>query len=106
VAKVHKVLHPKRPELYPILDERLRKLYGQHARDWLPRLSHLPGLTVADSPPYWAAFRGDLVHNHDALENFRTHLAADDDPAVRSMAKLTRLRLLDIVAWSIATRSE
>jgi hypothetical protein len=105
VAKVHKVLHPKRPRLYPIFDQYLRSLYERPATDWLGRLSHLHGITVNDSPQYWAAFRDDLVGSRDAVEGFCVELAEAGDEAVRSMAQLTGLRLLDIVAWSVAAGS-
>ena len=102
VAKVHKILHLKRPGLYPILDDRIKRLYKPYAAIWPERLHYLEGITVADSPPYWAAFREDLVRNHDLLEGYRARLAEDDNETVRLMAELTRLRLQDIIAWTIA----
>jgi Family of unknown function (DUF6308) len=105
VAKTHKVLHPKRPALYPILDAQLKRLYALQAAVWLYQLEHLEGLTTADSPPYWAAIRDDLVIGHDSLERYRIRLAESDDPTLRSMAQLTRLRLLDIIVWTVATDS-
>jgi Family of unknown function (DUF6308) len=102
VAKVHKVLHIKRPALYPILDERLRALYEPSAEVWLEPLGHLGELTTGDSPPYWAAFRDDLIRNHDALESYRDRLAREGDETVCLMARLTRLRLLDVLAWMVA----
>jgi hypothetical protein len=99
VAKVHKILHFKRPAMYPILDERLRALYEPFAAAWLEPLSHLGELTTGDSPPYWAVFRDDLIRNHDALETYRNRLAREGDETVRLMAQLTRLRLLDVIAW-------
>jgi hypothetical protein len=38
VAKTHKVLHPKRPALYPILDAQLKRLYAPQAAAWLNQL--------------------------------------------------------------------
>jgi hypothetical protein len=105
VAKVHKALHPKRPALFPILDQYLKALYEPLARDWLSPLSYLGDLTAADSPPYWAAIRRDLIHGRGTLEHARAELAADHDPAIASMAGLTRLRLLDIIAWTLASGS-
>jgi hypothetical protein len=102
VAKVHKILHLKRPAMYPILDDRLRTLYEPFAAAWLESLSHLGELTSSDSPPYWAAIRDDLIRNHDALENYRNWLAREGDETVRLMAKLTHLRLLDVIAWMLA----
>ena len=43
-----------------------------------------------------------MFRNHDPLEAYRTQLAADDNETVRLIAKLTRLRLQDIIAWMIA----
>src|SRR5258706_3593602 len=102
VAKVHKVLHPKRPGLYPILDDRLRHLYSDCAARWIEPLAHLGGLSLADSPPYWAAFREDLLRCRDELHSYREILRWDDDTSVRCLADLTDVRLLDIIAWSIA----
>jgi Family of unknown function (DUF6308) len=101
VAKVHKVLHHKRPALYPILDSKLKKLYRPFAVTWCTYLGHLE-VTIKDSPPYWAAFRDDLVRGYDCLDRCRARLARDDDETVRLMADLTGLRLLDIVAWMVA----
>jgi hypothetical protein len=100
-AKVHKVLHIKRSGLYPILDDRLRELYRPCAATWLERLPHFEGLTAADSPPYWAAFRDDLLANRDELERYRNQLANDEDEAVQLMARLTLVRLQDIIAWMV-----
>jgi hypothetical protein len=102
VAKVHKILHLKRPGLYPILDEQVKSLYRPSAATWVSRLGHLGGLRIADSPPYWAAFRSDLVKNLDQLQACRTRMADDDDEAVRLMGTLTCLRLQDMIAWMIA----
>jgi hypothetical protein len=103
VAKLHKILHPKRPGLYPILDERIKSLYKPCAAAWTERLRHLEGITANDSPPYWAAFRDDLVRNRDLLEDCKIRLAEDEDETVRLMAMLTCLRLQDIIAWMIAS---
>jgi hypothetical protein len=102
VAKVHKILHLKRPGLYPILDKRVKSLYRPSAAEWAPRLGHRGGATLADSPPYWAAFRDDLARNRDALHTFRAQMAENKDEVVRTMAKLTCLRLQDIIAWMVA----
>ncbi len=101
VAKVHKVLHHKRTALYPILDSKLRKLYRPFANTWRTHLGHLE-VTINDSPPYWAAFRDDLIRGYDCLDRCHARLATDDDETVRLMADLTVLRLLDIVAWMVA----
>ncbi len=104
VAKVHKVLHPKRPGLYPILDQRLKRLYRPGAAAWAGRLSHLGAVTLADSPPYWAAFRDDLAANREVLRAYQVRMAEDNDLGVRMMGELTCLRLQDIIAWMIAAK--
>jgi Family of unknown function (DUF6308) len=102
VAKVHKALHPKRPALYPILDQRVKRLYRPLAVGWLQRLTLLESVTTMDSPPYWAAIRDDLLRDHEILEHYRVQFADHQDYMIRSMAKLSRVRLLDIVAWRLA----
>jgi Family of unknown function (DUF6308) len=99
IAKVHKALHLKRPGLYPILDDRLRKLYGDRAALWVGRLARLH-VTIDDSAPFWAAIRQDLVGNEAELGDYRCQLAADPDESLRQLARLSDLRLLDIVAWT------
>jgi len=102
VAKVHKVLHFKRRGIYPILDDHLRALYEGFASAWIEPLSYLGDLTSADSPPFWAAYREDLLGNHDELDRYRKLLLAkDEDDTVKLAGKLTRLRLQDIIAWRI-----
>jgi len=101
VAKVHKVLHIKRPALYPILDDKVRDLYRDSAKPWVDELVRLE-VTIEDSPPYWAAIRQDVVCNEARLDVYRHELAADGDETVALMARLTDLRLLDIAAWRVA----
>ena len=84
VAKVHKVLHIKRPALYPILDARVRNLYIESARPWVDQLTRLQ-VTIEDSPPYWAAIRQDLVCNEARLDAYQRELAADADETVARM---------------------
>lgn len=101
VAKVHKILHIKRPALYPILDDKLRRLYRSQAEPWVTELSRLD-VTIEDSPPYWAAIRQDLLCNSERIAAYRQALAADPDETVTLMSYLTDLRLQDIVAWHVA----
>lgn len=101
VAKIHKILHVKRPDLYPIFDIRVWELYRDTAKEWVNKLSRLE-VGIDDSPPYWAAARRDLVCNEVRLEAYRHELAADDDRTIALMAQLTKLRLQDIVAWQMA----
>ena len=104
VAKLHKVLHVKRPGLYPILDKQVRNLYQVHAMPWVGELARLP-VTIKDSPPYWAAIRDDLVFNGPQLRAYRQELSASADETAVLLAQLTNLRLQDIVAWHVAPRA-
>lgn len=100
-AKIHKVLHVKRPELYPVLDRLVRRLYRAQARTWVDRISDTrPG----DSVTFWAAIRQDLTDekNRSALWQHCEQLY--EDPQTAPMADLPALRLLDILAWEIARR--
>lgn len=99
IGKLHKVLHIKRPALIPILDERLRRLYRTPARDWGRRLRHERQLA---GHGYWAAIRADLVDdgNAAALPDCREQLQ-DDEGHGQLLAKLSDLRLLDILAWRL-----
>jgi hypothetical protein len=68
----------------------------------LKRLAHLEGIADTDSPPYWAAFRDDLIRNAGQLARYKDELADDEDEDVRILAELTAVRLQDIIAWWIA----
>ncbi len=96
VAKLHKVLHLKRPGLFPILDSRLLATYATAAS-----LAASQHPTCGARRLCWASIREDLTdkQNADALADARARLAADGDPKVAAMARLTDLRLLDAVAW-------
>lgn len=102
VAKVHKILHIKRPDLYPILDKRLKGIYRKRAKPWVNELRRL-NVSIDDSPPYWAAIRQDLLASDAALTDYRSQLAEESDDVVRQMARLSNLRLLDILAWRTST---
>lgn len=94
MSKASKVLHAKRPHLYPILDSRLRYLYSGAA------------VVAAKEYPergfkrmYWAAVRNDVVTNRDALHGLRGDLANADLP-LSALADLSDVRLLDILSWA------
>lgn len=95
-AKIHKVLHLKRPGLIPILDSRLQAAYVSAAARAARRYPKLGARRL-----YWAAIREDLVdeRNASALADVRARLAADEDAKVQAMSRVTDLRLLDAVAW-------
>ncbi|MHA7134221.1 DUF6308 family protein [Oerskovia turbata] len=96
VAKLHKVLHLKRPGLFPILDSRLLATYATAASRAARQYPRLGARRL-----FWAAIRDDLAdkQNVAALAAARGRLAADGDSQVAAMARLTDLRLLDAVAW-------
>lgn len=95
-AKIHKVLHLKRPGLIPILDSHLLRSYSASAADAARRYPHLGAARL-----YWVAIREDLIDegNVSVLKEVRGALAADDEPDVQAMSRLTDLRLLDAVTW-------
>lgn len=96
LGKVSKVLHLKRPSLYPILDSRITLLYRQRAAAAAsrhPKLGHRRS--------YWIAIRDDLIDpgNVEAIRQIRQQLGDHHDSAIRQGADLSDLRLLDILAW-------
>jgi Family of unknown function (DUF6308) len=105
-AKIHKVLHVKRPNLIPILDRHLWRVYTPQSRDMALQW---PDLVAGwRSLARWLAFGQDLVNGQVALQRSRQLLLAT--AAWRSLdlpdAELWRVsdvRLLDILVWG-ATR--
>ncbi len=101
-AKLHKVLHVKRPALFPILDSHLLAVYREPATS-----AALANPKLAARRLYWVAIQQDLRRedNRRALAQVREHLAhydgadAIEEGHVRVMATLSDLRLLDAVAW-------
>jgi hypothetical protein len=96
-TKAYKVLHIKRPHLFPVLDARLRRLYSdverQYTRDHRAQLRH--------DYNYWGVIRRDVVDNRAALVDYRLQLAAGG-ALQPQMATLSDIRLLDIVSWKLA----
>jgi len=93
-AKISKVLHLKRPSLFPILDSHLVRTYRVSARQ--AARHHLDrGYRYM----YWAAIRSDLTRNGAAIAELKTACASDDHEDVRRMSQLTDLRVLDILTW-------
>lgn len=80
VARVHKILHHKRPKLFPLIDRKTR--------------ARLPG-----SP--WAAIHADLRATQPAWQRLETEVSPflSGDGHVQ----LARLRLHDILLWTVAT---
>jgi hypothetical protein len=95
-AKVSKVLHIKRPALFPILDDHVFRIYKQAAREQALRYPQLGYRRMT-----WAAIREDLVSatTTSALTQLRAAIDAHPAPHVNVLANLTDLRLLDILTW-------
>lgn len=93
-GKASKILHFKRPHLYPILDSHLQISYKEAAtaaaRDYPER---------GNERMYWAAVRNDVRLNRAASQELRSALARGNPDAAR-MAALSDLRILDILAWA------
>jgi len=101
LGKIGKLLHVKRPALFPVLDRDLRWLYDTRAKEQARR----PELTFRRyRRVYWGAVRADLVawREAGAFAALRGELAQDETRS--GWAELTDLRLLDITAWSYGKR--
>lgn len=92
-AKRSKLLHLKRPWLVPIADTRVISVYRRRADSWAATLGTPDG--------HWEAVREDLTAGADDFEWLTTRLCDLQEPSVRRLARLTNLRLLDILAWMI-----
>ena len=95
-AKVSKLLHMKRPHMFPILDKQVRQLYWERAREVgaeypMPAGQHVQRL-------FLEAIRQDVVASSDALDQLRAGFAGETGPA-GWLAGLTTLRVFDILAW-------
>ncbi|UZF48496.1 DUF6308 family protein [Rhodococcus rhodochrous] len=99
VAKISKVLHLKRPGLFPILDSKVMAFYRLHARAAAARYPHRGKRAM-----YWAAIRDDVCANLDsgALPLFRRRLEQSEAEQVRRIASLSDVRLLDLLTWAVA----
>jgi hypothetical protein len=92
-AKRSKLLHLKRPWLVPIADSRTISVYRRRADGWAARL----GIAVG----HWEAIREDLIADTDDFEWLTMRLSEDQRPEFKRLGRLTRLRLLDILAWTL-----
>jgi hypothetical protein len=100
-AKLSKILHLKRPRLFPILDSRVLRAYRRTAAETAIRYrTERPGFQLL----YWAAVRDDVIAsgNIAALAALRELLHQDADSRVQRAAMLTDVRLLDILTWHSA----
>lgn len=76
VALTHKTLHHKRPDMFPLIDNRTLAAFGKDA---------------------WAELHDDLTDGADDWEHLELRFA--DQAATHGVA-LTRLRLHDILLWT------
>ncbi len=101
LGKIGKLLHLKRPALFPVLDRDLQCLYDTRATEQARR----PELTFRGyKRVYWEAVRADLCawRQAGAFAALRGELVQDETRS--GWAELTDLRLLDITAWSYGKR--
>lgn len=96
-AKIHKVLHLKRPHLYPLLDGRMRHIYEDRASEVSKEVE---GRRGRRGRLYWAAIRLDVIDNSDAFDAIRSALASRGEPEALAQ-HLSDVRLLDILAWEL-----
>ncbi len=97
-AKVSKILHLKRPHLFPILDSHLTKAYRKTATQ---AVLHFQTQRPGYRRLYWAAIRGDVIAGSNVLSLavLRGLIQQDVDARVRRLASLSDLRLFDILTW-------
>ncbi|NYI88770.1 hypothetical protein HNR02_002093 [Amycolatopsis endophytica] len=95
-AKVSKVLHVKRPSLFPILDQHVFTAYRVPARLQAQRYPQWGYRSMT-----WAAVREDLLAAtmSGALERLRTAITLHAQERVLRLAGVTDLRLLDMLTW-------
>ncbi len=99
-AKASKVLHLKRPRLYPLLDSRLMNLYRAEAEKMADELKRLG--KRSDNRLYWEAIRQDLIINDEPLRNLRDAIQQNEHLVEAGVDVLSDVRLLDILAWSFS----
>jgi hypothetical protein len=97
-TKAYKVLHVKRPHLFPILDSKLRKLYEEQEKAC--RAKHRD-LLPDDGRNFWGVIRLDVLRNLPELNQYRRLLSKEPD-LLGSLSSLSDLRLLDILSWRLA----
>lgn len=80
VARTHKILHHRRPEVFPLLDNETIKLIGS---------------------PSWSSIYDDLTEAPDMWEALE--VSVNESLVAADGVALTRLRLHDILVWCRAT---
>ena len=107
-AATSKILHLKWPEFFPIIDGQLRTLYSESAMKAERRIPASRRRSHASTTGYWLAVRQDLLraNNQEADEATRASLMSEQGRNPDKVARLTglsRLRLLDALAWAVAS---
>jgi hypothetical protein len=92
-AKRSKLLHLKRPWLVPIADTRVAAAYHDRSGAWADQLGIASG--------HWEAAREDLTTAASDFEWLTGQLRDHQEPRIQRLSRLTSLRLLDILAWTI-----
>jgi hypothetical protein len=98
------VLHLTRPGLFPILDSTVRQLYARRAEAaWQAE-------TRTERPysgkSYWPAIREDLTAATDVLQGWRSQLSTSGEQAHQVLARLSDVRLWDVVTREIAAAGQ
>jgi hypothetical protein len=92
-AKRSKLLHLKRPWLVPIADTRVTAGYRDRSTARAKKLGIASG--------HWEAAREDLAAAAGDFEWLTAKLRTQPEPAIQRLSRLTSLRLLDIIAWTM-----
>lgn len=99
-TSISTVLHLCRPGLYPILDMAVRQLYADRAvAAWK---AEIRPQRPYSGRSYWPAIREDLLDATDVIASWRQELAASAEPAQQALARLSDVRLWDVVTRQIA----
>lgn len=94
IGKISKVLHIKRPRLFPILDREVRSCYEVAARRAATNYR-----VRGYKRMFWAAIRDDLITNRQSGSLAVLREALSGSPELNIYSGLTDLRLLDILTW-------
>jgi Family of unknown function (DUF6308) len=93
IGQASKLLHLKRPWLIPIADSRSVSVYRHRADARAAKLGIASG--------HWKAVREDLVDGAEELNWLSQRLCDQPATEVQRLGRLTSLRLLGILAWTV-----
>lgn len=103
-AKISKVLHLMYPNLVPILDSRLARLYERSAREAMKHLRAVRPEYHKGKWAYWEAIRLDLIGAESQFQVVREEIRSKDLTGVSDVVdRISDLRLLDMLAWTRKT---